>query len=50
MERDLTELDLRRKAGAIVRLFRARQPIDILPTDLMPARLDKPGIAELGAV
>jgi len=35
------ELDIRRKAEGIARLFRARRPIDILPPELMPGTLDE---------
>ena len=34
-------MDIREKAEAIARLFRERQPIDILPTELMPRDLDE---------
>jgi 2-keto-4-pentenoate hydratase len=34
-------LDIRQKADAISRLFRERQAIEILPSDLMPADLDE---------
>jgi 2-keto-4-pentenoate hydratase len=37
----VAEQDIRRKAEGIVRLFRARQPIDMLPPELMPADIDE---------
>ena len=33
-------LDSRRMAERIVAIFRARQPIDILPAELIPGELD----------
>jgi hypothetical protein len=63
LEKSVSELDIRQKAEAIARLFRARQPLDLLPADLMPASLDEAyavqcafedveglGAAEIGAV
>ena len=37
----MPELDNRRKAEGIARLFRERRPIDILPHELMPGTLDE---------
>lgn len=37
----MTELDPRQKAAEIARLFGARQPIDMLPGEMMPANLDQ---------
>jgi 2-keto-4-pentenoate hydratase len=37
----LPALDIHQKAEAIVRLWRERRPIDILPAELMPADLDE---------
>ena len=37
----MTKLDAREKAERIVELFRNRQPIEILPAELYPAKLDE---------
>ena len=37
----MDDFDIRRKAEGIVRLFRARQPIAVLPPQLMPGDLDE---------
>ena len=37
----MTKLDVREKAERIVELFRNRQPIEILPAELYPAKLDE---------
>jgi 2-keto-4-pentenoate hydratase len=39
--KELSDLEITQKAGGIVRLFRERRQIDILPAELMPADLDE---------
>jgi 2-keto-4-pentenoate hydratase len=41
LEQHVPELEIHRKAQGIVRLFRERRQIDILPPELMPAGLDE---------